>query len=1572
MRPRIRTTSDQLIFSLIFLLAIVGLLQGCASATGGGGGATPPPSEVAISGLNPTTGQAGTMVTITGANFGTSQGASTVQFNGTAGTPTNWSATSIVVPVPAGATTGSVVVTVGGTASNPVTFTVTPSTPSIATLSPTSGAVGTVVTITGASFGATQGTSAVSFNGTAGVPTSWSSTSIVVPAPTGATTGNVVVTVGGVASNRVPFTVTTLAPSITTLSPNSGVVGTPVTITGTNFGVTQGTSTVMFNGTVAVPTSWSATSIAVPVPSGATNGNVGVTVGGVPSNGVSFTVSTAPKITSLSTPSGTVGTSVTIIGTNFGATQGTSSVTFNGTTGTPTSWSATSIAVPVPPGATTGNVVVTAGGMASNGMSFTVNSPTAPSITSLSPTSGPVGTSVTIAGTNFGATQGASTVKFNGTTGVPTSWNATNIVVPVPPGATTGNVFVTVGGVASNGMNFTVPPPPPTISSLNPTSGPVTTSVTLTGTNFGATPGTSTVTFNGTPGTPSGWNATSIVVPVPSGATTGNVVVTVAGAASNGVTFTVTTPAPSITTLNPSSAVAGTPVTITGTNFGASPGTSTVTFNGTAGSPTNWSATSIVVPVPVGATTGNVVVTVGGAPSNGVNFTVAISSPSITTLNPNSGIVGTSVTITGTNFGATQGTSTIKFNGTTATPTGWSATSIVVPVPTGATTGNVVVSVGGIASNGVNFTVTVPAPNITTLSPTSGIVGTSVTIAGSNFGATQGTSTVKFNGTTGVPTSWNATSIVVPVPGGATTGNVVVTVGGVASNGVNFTVSTPAPSITTLNPTTGSAGTSVTITGTNFGATQGTSTVTFNGTTGTPTSWTATSIVVPVPSGAATGNVVVTVGGVASNGVSFTVSSLAPTIALINPTSGLVGTSITITGTNFGAAQGASTVKFNGTAATPTSWSATSIVVPVPGGTTTGNVVVTVGGVASNGVTFTVTTGSFTVSISPKRAGLAVTQTIPVTATTNDPAGVNWSASGGSFPAGTTSLTLISVPYTAPAGAGTYTITATSVTNNTISASTNVYVTDLGSVSTYHNNVSRDGVNQQEHALTTSNVNTSTFGKLFSCPVDGAVYAQPLWVANVTVGPNKHNVVVVATAHDSIYAFDADGPSCATLWHTSLLGSGEVPVPSGTTGNLVGGGSGDITPETGVIGTPVIDISTNTVYVISKSVVTSGPTFFQRLHALDLATGTEKSSMSSPSTISFSGFNSRTELQRAGLALGSNGVVYICWASHEDTQPYHGLVAGYSASNVSSLVATFNTTPNGVEGGIWMSGGAPSIDASGNLYVITGNGTFDSSGDYSESFLKLSPTGNPMTVLSSFTAFDQDILTNGDMNHGGDKDVGAGGAAILVDMPGAPHPQLIVGGGKGITFGGLLYVLDRNNLGGYNGPGGPDNVVQEFSFNHAIFATGAFWQNTLFIAGVSGPLQAFALNPTTSQFSTNPVASSSFPTSFGFPGATASISTNGTTPNTTLIWALNSSQYCTNQSKGACGPAILYAYDPSLHELWDSTMASGDAAGNAVKFTLPTIANGKVYVGSRGNNIGGAFGSTSVSGQLDVYGLKPN
>src|SRR5271165_5957224 len=325
----------------------------------------------------------------------------------------------------------------------------------------------------------------------------------------------------------------TALPSITGLSITSGPVGTAVTITGANFAGSQGSSTVTFNGTPATPTSWKSTSIAVAVPAAATSGKVVVTVNNGPSNGVAFTV--VPKIGSLSVPSGIAGTPVTITGSGFGSLQGSSTVSFNGTPSTPTSWSATSITAPVPTAANSGagTVVVTVNGVASNGSAFTV----VPNVLALSPNVGVIGSTVTINGTGFGPTAGS--VTFNGTAATPSSWTAGSIVAAVPASASTGNVIVTANGVSSSGVNFTVAP---NILSVSPGSGTIGTTVTISGTGFGANPGA--VTFNGSAAAPSSWNAGSITVTVPAGATSGNVVVTAGGVPSVGYNFIVITTAP--------------------------------------------------------------------------------------------------------------------------------------------------------------------------------------------------------------------------------------------------------------------------------------------------------------------------------------------------------------------------------------------------------------------------------------------------------------------------------------------------------------------------------------------------------------------------------------------------------------------------------------------------------------------------------------------------------------------------------------------------------------------------------------------------------------------------------------------------------------------------------------------------------------------------------------------------------------------------------------------------------------------------------------------------------------------
>jgi hypothetical protein len=640
-----------------------------------------------------------------------------------------------------------------------------------------------------------------------------------------------------------------------------------------------------------------------------------------------------------------------------------------------------------------------------------------------------------------------------------------------------------------------------------------------------------------------------------------------------------------------------------------------------------------------------------------------------------------------------------------------------------------------------------------------------------------------------------------------------------------------------------------------------------------------------------------------------------------------------------------------------------------------------------------VASSSISIVITPRAAALTLGQPATLSVSTNDPAGVTWSLTpaGGSF-APAQSVNGTSTTFTAPSTAGTYTITATSITNPTASSTVALGVTDLAGVSTYRNDTARDAVNAQEYALTAGSGGTggsvapATFGKLFSCIADGAVYAQPLWAANLTINGAVHNVVFVASAHDSLFAFDADANPCVQLWSVSLIdtnhgaNAGEVTVPSGTTGNLVGVGYGDITPEVGVIGTPVIDPSSGTLYVVSKSMNPAGTAFYQRLHAIDVTTGNEKAN--SPVLIqgTYPGtgdgtatttFAARYENQRAGLAL-INGTVYIAWAAHEDAAPYYGWLMGYTYGSAGfTQVSVLNVTPNVQYGGIWMGGGAPSADASGHVYVITGNGGFDATGssapnnDYGDSLLQLSVAPNSTTPSAAFTVSQYFTPEDQQSDKDNDHDFGSGGAAVLANVTsGTGTVGVVVGGGKD----GSLYILNQASLGGFSSSDA--TAWQKIATGYLIFSTVSMWNDTIYLGPFNGPLTSYALNTSTTPSRFAQQAQATDPASFGFPGPSPAISATGTTNG--VVWALDNSQYCTNQSHG-CGPAVLHAYDAtSLVELWNSSTVAADTAGNAVKFTVPSIANGKVYIGTRGNNTGGALISTSVAGELDVYGLQPN
>lgn len=619
------------------------------------------------------------------------------------------------------------------------------------------------------------------------------------------------------------------------------------------------------------------------------------------------------------------------------------------------------------------------------------------------------------------------------------------------------------------------------------------------------------------------------------------------------------------------------------------------------------------------------------------------------------------------------------------------------------------------------------------------------------------------------------------------------------------------------------------------------------------------------------------------------------------------------------------------------------------------------------------------VSVSPRASSVvATTQLQQFSAVvSNDPnkLGVTWDVDGIAGGNATTGTISPSGLYASPSGVGTHSVTATSVSDTTKSATAKVAVTDLAGVFTYHNDLARDGVNGSEYALTTANVAQNTFGKLFACPLDGAAYAQPLWVAGLTVNGGLHNVVFVATQHDSLYAFDGDASACQQLWHVNLID----PAHGGTVNetqvcsNDVGQGFGDIQPEIGVTGTPVIDPSTTTLYLVTKSENGGCSTglasvFHQRLHAIDLASGGEKFNSPVTITASVSGtgdgssagvlrFNARSEGQRPGLALLKsvvNGgslfdVVYISWASHEDAFPYHGWLIGYNAANVQQQLQVFNSTPNGGLGGIWMSGGAPAADGSNNIFVATGNGTFDADSggkDLGDSVLKLTTTGS-LSLSDYFTPFNQ-----GNLNQV-DGDLGSGGVVLLPDQAsGLPH--LMVQGGKQ----GLIYLLNRDGMGQFTIAA--DNVVQEFQADNGSWTTPAFWQDALYIAG-SGDhgscdsLRMYTFSSSSTSFTTAPDSSSSH--CFPFPGATPVVSSSGSSNG--IVWSVDAGCYVIAASPCG-GPAILFAYDATnlSRELWNSSQAgTRDQAGNAVKFSVPTVANGKVYIGTRT--------------EVDVYGLLP-
>ncbi len=497
---------------------------------------------------------------------------------------------------------------------------------------------------------------------------------------------------------------------------------------------------------------------------------------------------------------------------------------------------------------------------------------------------------------------------------------------------------------------------------------------------------------------------------------------------------------------------------------------------------------------------------------------------------------------------------------------------------------------------------------------------------------------------------------------------------------------------------------------------------------------------------------------------------------------------------------------------------------------------------------------------------------------------------------------------------------------------------------TAHNDNFRTGWYAHETVLTAATVASGRFGKLFSKSVDGHVNAQPLYVPDVAIpGKGTHNVVYVVTAHDTAYAFDANDGAALALWQRALAGEGATAIPGQDTATQNDG-------ETGITGTPVIDPASGTMYLVAAIAEHGGWT--QRLHALDIMSGSDRvppvnigacvAGSGGGAVNGVIGFDALLQMQRPGLLL-ANGRIYIGFGSHNDLGPYHGWFLAYDAASLAP-VATLNVTPNGGEGGIWQSAGAPAADAQGRVFVSTGNGDFDfdkGGANLGDSVLALSPG---LTVLDSFTPYSQSCLDAADL------DLGSSGPLLIPDQEGA-HPHLFVTGAKD----GKVYLLDRDKLGGYSAQDAAcdellrtdaDDALQVLiAFKNPLLSSPAFWKGPsasyVYVGGLNEPVVAFRLG------ASGLTEAARTPRSFAYPGSTPSVSSDGSNAGTGILWVIDRAD-------------ALRAYDAANigHPLYVSSPNGADALGKgaALKFTTPTIADGQVFVGT--------------ASELVVYGLR--
>jgi Immunoglobulin I-set domain len=608
--------------------------------------------------------------------------------------------------------------------------------------------------------------------------------------------------------------------------------------------------------------------------------------------------------------------------------------------------------------------------------------------------------------------------------------------------------------------------------------------------------------------------------------------------------------------------------------------------------------------------------------------------------------------------------------------------------------------------------------------------------------------------------------------------------------------------------------------------------------------------------------------------------------------------------------------------------------------------------VTSNSATLTVTTAAVAPSITtqPVNQTVSVGQsaTFSVMATGTAPLSYQWQKNSANISGATAASYTTPATVSGDSGATFRVIVTnpvTSTTSNSATLTVNAVVVSAGTdVTTYHNDIARTGQNTTETVLTQANANSTTFGLLRNLAVDGLVDAEPLYLSQFSVGGVAHNVVFIATEHDSVYAFDSD--TSAQLWKVSLLGSGE------TTSDIRS--CGQVSPEIGITSTPVIDRAAGAhgiLYAVGMS--KNGTTYFQRLHALDLTTGAELEGGPITVQATYPGtgenssggqvvFDPKQYKERAALLL-LNGVIYTSWASHCDIQPYTAWIMGYNQSTLAQT-SVLNLTPNGSEGSIWQSGGGLAADPQGNIYALIANGTFDTTldtnnfpnkQDYGNGFVKISTTNGSLKVADYFD------MMNTVSESGGDVDLGSGGAMVLPDQSygTASALNLAVGAGKD----GNLYVVNRNSLGKFSLTA--NQVYQELAgaLPNGVWGVPAYFNNAVYYCDVNGTLKSFPIS--NGKLSTTPVHTAA---SFTYPGVLPSVSANGTANG--IVWAIENT-----------GTAVLHAFAANdlTQELYNSNQAanSRDHFGSGNKYITPMIADGKVFA--------------ATANSVAVFGLLP-